>query len=87
MACEKLSKHCPIVQGTFLLDEDTSAIDFGPDWSIPVAGNVNLGPIVTQVILGMTWERWSQTTAKSGRILGLETIAYGLAVNSGLLSE
>jgi len=54
MARENLSKHYPIVQGTFPLDEDTSAIVFGLDWPIPLAGNVNGGPIVTQVILGMT---------------------------------
>ena len=41
MACENLSNYHPIVMkfsGYLLLYEDTSAIDFGPDWSNLLAG-------------------------------------------------
>jgi len=41
MACEK-SNYYPVVMnfsGYLLLYEDTSAIDFGPDRSIPFAGH------------------------------------------------
>jgi len=40
MACENLSNYYPIVgkfSGYLLSYEDTSAIDFGPDRSIPLA--------------------------------------------------
>jgi len=43
MACENLSNYYPIVMkfsGYLLLQEYTSAIDFGPDRSIPLAGHV-----------------------------------------------
>ena len=42
MACENLYSHYPIVMkfsGYLLLYEDTSAIDFGPDRLIPLAGH------------------------------------------------
>ena len=42
MACENLSNYYPIIMtfsGYLLLYEDTSAIDFGPDRSIPLAGD------------------------------------------------
>jgi len=42
MACENLSNYYPIVMkvsGYLLLHEDTSAIDFGPDWSNLLAGH------------------------------------------------
>ena len=42
MACEKLSNYYQIVKkfsGYLLLYEDTSAIDFGPDRLIPLAGH------------------------------------------------
>jgi len=41
MACENLSKYYPIVMefsGYLPLDKDTSALDFGPDWSNRLAG-------------------------------------------------
>jgi len=40
MTCENLSKYYPIVMkfsGYLLLHKDTSAIDFGPDWSNRIA--------------------------------------------------
>jgi len=47
MACENWSKYYPIVMkfpGYLLLYEDTSAIDFGPDRLIPLAGHApNVG--------------------------------------------
>ena len=42
MACENLSKYYPIVMkfsGYFPLYKDTSAFDFGPDWSNLLAGH------------------------------------------------
>jgi len=42
MACENLSNYYPIVMkfsGYLLLQEDTSAIDFGPDRSILLVGH------------------------------------------------
>jgi len=42
MACENLSNYYPIIMkfsGYLLLNEDTSAIDFGPDRSITLAGD------------------------------------------------
>jgi len=42
MACENLSYYYPIVMKFseyLLLYKDTSAIDFGPDRSIPLAGH------------------------------------------------
>jgi len=44
MACKNLSNYYPIVMKfsgyfLFLLYEDTSAVDFGPDRSIPLAGH------------------------------------------------
>jgi len=42
MACENLSNYYPIVMkfsGYLLLWEDTSAIDFGSDRCIPLAGH------------------------------------------------
>jgi len=42
MACENWSNYYPIVMkfsGYLLLYEDTSAIDFGPNRSIPLAGH------------------------------------------------
>jgi len=42
MACENLNNYYPIVMklsGYLLLYEDTSAMDFGPDRSIPLAGH------------------------------------------------
>jgi len=42
MACENLSNYDPIIMkfsGYLLLHENTCAIDFGPDWSIPLAGD------------------------------------------------
>jgi len=42
MACENLSKYYPIIMkfsGYLLLYEDTSAIDFGPNRVIPLAGH------------------------------------------------
>ena len=42
MACENLSNYYPIVMkfsGYLLLYEDTSAIDFGPNRSIPLAAH------------------------------------------------
>ena len=42
MACENLSNYYPIVMKFswyLLLYEDTSAIDFGPDRSIPLVGH------------------------------------------------
>jgi len=42
MACENLSKYYPIVMkflGYLPLYKDTSAIDFGPDWSNLLAGH------------------------------------------------
>ena len=41
MTCENLSNYYPIVMkfsGYLLLYEDTSAFDFGPDWSNLLAG-------------------------------------------------
>jgi len=43
MACENLSEHYPIVikfSGYLLFYKDTSAIDFGPDRLVPLAGHV-----------------------------------------------
>ena len=42
MACENLSNYYSIVMkfsGYLLLYRDTCAIDFGPDWLIPLAGH------------------------------------------------
>jgi len=42
MACENLSNYYQIVMkfsGYLPLHKDTSAIDFGPDWSNLLAGN------------------------------------------------
>jgi len=42
MACKNLSNYYPIVMkfpGYLPLYEDTSAIEFGPDRSIPLAGH------------------------------------------------
>jgi len=42
MACENLSNYYPTVMkfsGYLLLYEDTSAFDFGPERSIPLAGH------------------------------------------------
>ena len=42
MACENLSNYYQIVMkfsGYLLLYEDTSAVDFGPDRLIPLAGH------------------------------------------------
>jgi len=42
MACENLSNYYPIVMkflGYLLLYKDTSAIDFGTDWSSLLAGH------------------------------------------------
>jgi len=42
MACENLSNYYPVIMkfsGYLLLYENTSAIDFGPNRSIPLAGH------------------------------------------------
>jgi len=44
MVCENLSNYYPIIMkfsGYLLLYEDTSAIDFGSDRSIPLAGDAH----------------------------------------------
>jgi len=41
MACENLSNCFPIIMkfSGYLFLQDKSAIDFGPDWSMPLAGD------------------------------------------------
>jgi len=41
MACKTVSNYYPIIMkfSGYLLLQDTSAIDFGPDRSIPLAGH------------------------------------------------